>query len=366
MHLVLFFTRDLTLRIWDDSGLFDREVALYHRLMEHGVRVSFITYGGRAEEAYRDRLGGIGLLCNSIPVKPGRYVRWLPLLHGPTLARADVLKTNQTDGGEQAVRAARLWRKPLIARGGYGHSDAMRRIHGPDSAQAAAALALERRLFGAADRVVVTTARMADEAAQIVPAARVTVIPNYVDTARFAPDDSAPDYDVLFVGRLSAEKGVAALLEALEPLSARALIVGEGAEQDALQRRYGDLDGRLTWHERVPNSQLPALMRRARIFALPSQFENMPKALIEAMACGLAVVGADVRGIQELIRDGETGLLVPPGDPAALRAAIKRLIETPRLGAALGAAARREVIARFSLDHVVELELAVLHEVTRR
>jgi glycosyltransferase involved in cell wall biosynthesis len=114
----------------------------------------------------------------------------------------------------------------------------------------------------------------------------------------------------------------------------------------------------------VPNSELPGYLNRAGLFILPSFYEGHPKALIEAMACGLPVIGADSPGIRELIRHGETGYLCGT-EPESIREAIQDLLDSPTLSAQMGHHARQFVIENYSLDRIAELELALLKEAAR-
>jgi glycosyltransferase involved in cell wall biosynthesis len=105
------------------------------------------------------------------------------------------------------------------------------------------------------------------------------------------------------------------------------------------------------------------LLRATSVYVLASLYrEGVPKSLIEAAACGLAIVTTDISGCREVVSDGETGLLVPPGDAAALAAAIERLLADPVLCAALGAQARKRAVAEFSLEQVLNRQVALYGE----
>src|SRR5918997_1955963 len=103
LGLILFFTRGVSLRNWDKWGMFDREVALYQRLQERGVQVSFVTYGDSRDLKYTQRLPGINILCNQWKLPYSVYERLLPLLYAPRLQRCDIVKTIQTPGSEVAL-----------------------------------------------------------------------------------------------------------------------------------------------------------------------------------------------------------------------------------------------------------------------
>lgn len=363
VHLVLFFTRGVSLRQWDRLGIFEREVALYRRLRERGMDVTFVTYGGSDDERYARRLDGIRVCVNRWGLSKRIYGRLIPWLHRDVLRRCDVIKTNQFCGGQHALRAARDFGKPLIARGGYMWSAFEESKSGGHSSSARLARRTEDRVFTAADRIVVTTPQMADGIAARLPAAaqRIRVVPNYVDTALFVPRDEVKTHDLLFLGRLRPQKNIEQLLEAIRPLDVRLLMIGGGAEAAAWKQRWASLGDRVTWLGSVPHGELPRHFSAVRAFILPSLYEGHPKALIEAMACGCACIGTDVPGIRELIRHGDNGFLC--GTSATeIRNAITHVLGEGPLRASLGQRARQFAQRQFSLDHIVSLETEIVEE----
>lgn len=363
--LTLLFTRGVSLRLWEERGMLGREVALYRRLGEKGVRVAFVTHGDRRDLALAGALGGIRVVCNRHGL-PGRLWRGLaPVLGAGAFRAADVVKTNQTLGAEMALRAARLWRRPLIARCGFMLSKNEALEHGPESPQARRALATEARVFQAAARVVVTTEEMRASVLGRFPALerRTVVIPNYVDTDLFCPgpEPGAGPPRLVFVGRLAREKNVAALIEAVRGLDVDLDLIGDGPERAALAAQARDLP-RVRLLGALPHAELPARLRAATALVLPSLYEGHPKVALEAMACGLPVIASDVPGIRAVVRSGETGLLCGT-DAAALRGAIRALLGDAALRGRLGRQARAFAVAHWSLDTVAERELNLLHEV---
>jgi glycosyltransferase involved in cell wall biosynthesis len=114
----------------------------------------------------------------------------------------------------------------------------------------------------------------------------------------------------------------------------------------------------------VPNSRLPEILSRARCFVLPSPYEGQPKALLEAMACGLPCIAADIPAVAELSRNG-TVVLFEAGSGDALAAALRRVLADDDLAGALGREARRVVEERFDLRELVQREAALLASVAR-
>lgn len=171
---------------------------------------------------------------------------------------------------------------------------------------------------------------------------------------------------LLFVGRLERRKGFHTLLEILPPLleSRPTLgvdIVGGDCQAGlAARQRFLVQHRRARWIERVhfhgsvPEAALDAFYARATVLVAPSLYESFGLIYLEAMRHGTPVVGCRAGGVPEVVRDGETGLLVPPDDPPALLAAIMRLLDDPALRARLGAAGRRSVETEFSAQRMAE------------
>lgn len=362
--LVLFFTYGVSLRTWSERGLLDREIELYRLLRPHFGRLSFVTYGGAEDLSYADRLDGIEVLPNRWGL-PAFWMSLLaPLLYRRQIRQAAILKTNQFHGAWTAVVAKWLFRKKLVVRGGFVWS-LNRERELPGASTNRVARMLEGLACRAADCVVVTSgsAREYLVARHGLARDRVRVIPNHVNTRLFAPDGGEREKGlVCFVGRLSPEKNLPALIEALRGLpGARLRLIGGGAELERLREQARDSDVPAEFSGSVPNSQLPALLNRAELFVLPSLYEANPKSLLEAMACGLPVLGSDVDGIREIIRHGETGVLCRP-DAAGLRAGIGALLADAPLRQRLGENARRHVLERNSIEAILKLELDVLTE----
>jgi glycosyltransferase involved in cell wall biosynthesis len=181
------------------------------------------------------------------------------------------------------------------------------------------------------------------EQARSLGAREVRVIPSGVELPESVGEPQEPPH-VLYVGRLSAEKGVLELVGACEGLPL--VVVGDGPLRDQVPGAVGF----------VPPGELGPWYERAAVVAAPSRREGYGVAVREAMAWGRPVVAAAVGGLTDAVEDGVTGLLVPPRDVPALRAAIERLLGDAALRARLGAAGR-ERAPRFgdAADATVEL-----------
>jgi colanic acid/amylovoran biosynthesis glycosyltransferase len=190
---------------------------------------------------------------------------------------------------------------------------------------------------------------------------RVVRIYNGLDLDRFAYEPPAPDAEgILAVGRLVEKKGLHILVEAVRILRAsgrdvtcRILGGGPEAANLAAQVMGSGLTGIVRFHGPQPQAEVVRAMRTAAVFACPcivggaGDRDGLPTVLLEATALGTPVVASDVTGIPELVRDGETGLCVPEGDPEALAAALARMLDDQGLRRRMSEAARALIEREF-------------------
>jgi glycogen synthase len=229
---------------------------------------------------------------------------------------------------------------------------------------------IEKTAVEAADRVIAVSGQMREDilAHFAVDPKKVVVIHNGVDAERFRRTARRealerhgvrPPY-VLFVGRITDQKGIFDLLEAAPQLPTGVQVVLCAAAPDTPEieerlRRAVPQYPNVVWIDAmVPPEDLVQLYSHAAVFACPSVYEPFGLINLEAMACETPVVASAVGGIVEVVEDGRTGDLVPPGRPEALAAALRRVLADPARGRALGQAGRRRVEERFSWASVAE------------
>jgi glycosyltransferase involved in cell wall biosynthesis len=199
-------------------------------------------------------------------------------------------------------------------------------------------------------RLVIAASNDLAERARALGARDVRVIPSGVDLPERVGQEAEPA-EVLYAGRLSPEKGVLELLEATQGLNL--VVAGDGPLRDRVPAARGF----------VQHDELQRLYARAAVVACPSRREGFGVACLEAMAHGRPVVATAVGGLLDLVVDGETGIVVPPRDPVALRSALQGLLADPELRRSLGAAGRERARERFSWDAVTDATLAAYAEV---
>lgn len=213
------------------------------------------------------------------------------------------------------------------------------------------------------------------------PKAKVVVVANGRDLSLYQPGlwrdavraelGLAPATPVVgVVGRLDAQKGHAYLLDAWpvvrrEIADARLLLVGDGGLRATLERRVHELGIAESVVFAGFRSDVPRMLDAMDVMVLPSLYEGMPLTAIEGSAMARPVVATDVDGTPEVVRDGQTGHLVPPANPAELARAIIALLRDPDGARRMGQAGRDWVLTRFDVDRHVEATADVYRSVAR-
>lgn len=200
-----------------------------------------------------------------------------------------------------------------------------------------------------ARRIVVPSRYLAEIAAGwALDGSRIEVILNPAPAPAEVPADELDPRTFVFVGRLTTQKGLPVALEALRDVpDARFQLVGDGPERERLTRLAATLGvtQRVSFAGSLSRDQVLRRLAGAHAALLPSLWENLPHAAVEALSVGTPVVATAVGGIPEVVRDGVNGLLVPPGDRKALAAAMRRMAEDRTLRDRLAAGARPSVEA---------------------
>jgi glycosyltransferase involved in cell wall biosynthesis len=243
--------------------------------------------------------------------------------------------------------------------------------------------AVIRGIVRASDATTVISSHTAAQVRRLVPEATLHTIPfgAAVETPEVPagrPRWSERPGELLFVGRLVERKGVHVLLEALgrlrPDLPVRLRVVGDGPLRPALEARARELGlgERVVFSGFVPEPELRARLGEADALVLPAvvdakgDTEGLGVVLLEALVHGTPVIASAAGGIVDIVRHEETGLLVPPGDAAALAAAIERYADDPALARALALRGREHAVRNFSGPAIADRLSALYHEVARR
>ena len=237
------------------------------------------------------------------------------------------------------------------------------------AAAAEAYAARARGLYQRVDRFLAPSAFLRDRVVEGgLPGDRIQVLPNPVVAAPEPRRDGAEPRAVVYASRLVAEKGVDPLLDAaaLLPAGVRVRLIGSGRLERQVRARVAAESLPVDVLGPLPPAQVAAHLRAAAAAVLPALWwENCPMAVLEAAAQGVPVVASAVGGIPELVEHDTTGLLVPPGDVAALAGALTRLVERPDDAARMGRAAWARARQRHDPQAHVAALLGAYAEVSR-
>jgi alpha-maltose-1-phosphate synthase len=246
----------------------------------------------------------------------------------------------------------------------------------------------ERVAVESAAAVIAVSGGMRSDVLSTYPSLKpdlVHVIRNGIDTDEYAPDQGTDVLErhgidagrptVVYVGRVTRQKGLPVLLRAAELLGpdVQLVLCAGQADTEELAAEVTGMVGHLREYRSgviwltgmLPKREIIQILSHATVFACPSLYEPLGIVNLEAMACGTAVVGSNVGGIPEVVSDSQTGLLVPPDDHVLLAEAISSLVSDPARAAAMGHLGRRRVVAEFSWASIAAQTAALYTELTR-
>ena len=364
-----------SLQRWDRDGLFNLQLSLVRAFQNRGMQISLVSFGGRDEYEYLPRLSGMKILCNWTGLPMKTYARRLHQVHASQLLKSDLVQTADAPAIVEALRISWAWQIPLVYRFGFVLSSLRRRTLPNDILTIERLEGMERKGLSKATRVIAPTAQIADDMSKMVPnaAPRLSVIPNFVDTDNFRPIPREKSYDLVYVGRLTYVKNVGALLEAVDRLGLTIAVIGgplsQGRdstydESHKLKERFGDLNGRIHWLDRMKNEDLPNYINQAKAFVICSYSEGHARTMIEAMACGMPVIGTNVPEIKNTLRHEVTGYICNT-DADSLAQAIETVLSKPTLLKKMGENARSYALEHYSLTQLAQREYDLLQEVAR-
>ncbi|MCD6458500.1 MAG: glycosyltransferase family 4 protein [Thermoproteales archaeon] len=351
------------LSTWESVGMLARNlktIAFFSRFYEEVILYSYEHCDNLKK--YKAMLPpNVTVLCNPNYTSKIKYNIISILRYRKKLRNIPVTRSWQLWGSWIALWHKILYRSRFILRQGFQFS-----VFAKNKLPLLYILATiyEFIAYNAANVVIVTTKRDRDYIIKKygIKPDKVIVIPNWVDTELFKPIKNVKKErgKVIFVGRLEKQKNVLSLIEAVKNLDdVKLYIYGKGSLEKQIKEKI--------WKEKITNvylrgiiknELLPYELNTAEIFILPSLYEGHPKALLEAMACGLPVIGSNVEGIRDLIKEGETGLLCST-TPESIREKIIYLLNNPEIRKKLGENARKYVVEHFSFKAIIEKELEI-------
>lgn len=383
-NMGLLFTRGVSLQLWVERGMFDREKKIYELLISAGETdiVYWFTYGSKDRKIYQDLLENKKISPKiQVISKPAifdiyfgntLYSLLLPMLKKKYLKKLALIKTNQMDGGWTALAIKKKYGIPLFFRTGYTLSKLwqegdqsqfstfrrfIRKIQLPFYKR------VEKRLYQNCDVAAVSSRHDKEYICKqyCIDMQKIRIIPNYIDTGQFYDiEQSQREERFIFVGRLSQEKNLFNAIRAVNEAGYGIDLYGYGSLYNELQNFIdkNKYDAKLMGS--IPNGELPQIYRKYKFFILVSPFEGMPKTLLEAMACGLVCVGVNSSGMKEVICDGVDGFLADSCSTEDIATVVKKIIKIDTEEVRKKAVEKIE--GQYSLESVFCLERSLIRD----
>ena len=355
-NLLFCMTPGVSLAHWEKNGSLQRELRPYIEYARQGWKVKILTFD-------KEVVPGMPIGIEIVKFPHHRLLPFLPWLNRDLGRWADVIKTNQSFKAYYYTNAAKEWQKPIILRCGYVHGEYLESTEG-QSINTKKYQAKEAKAFYDATCCQVPTEKLAKwvKTNYQIDQKKIVVVPNFVDIEIFRPYVGVKQISnsVVSVGRLASVKRFDLLVRACAKIpDCELTIIGEGEERERLRHLAEELGSTLNLPGNIPNNELPGLLQTHQVFATTSLREGHPKALIEAMACGVPCIGVKAAGIDNLIKLDHNGLLVG-ASVERLRDGMIRLFRDEELRSRISMAAIKFVAESFSFDKCISTEFSVI------
>ena len=369
MKVFVFFTFDVSLKVWSDKGLLERELCLYENYADCGHEIFLLTYGFTDDLLYYNYPNITVLpVYSRIPYSNFLFLRFLasfliPLFFSPYLKSSDVIKTNQTWGAHVAIISKFLFNKPLLARSGYDFYQFFKEKSN-NLFFRSLVFVYSSFTFKFADKVHVSTQREKDSILTLYHQATksVSVVPNWIDSSRFLPNSSTKSHRLLYIGRLSSQKNLEFLFRVLAKSNVALDIVGDGELKEELVSLSEALHINVRFLGTFSNKELPCILDRYKFFILPSLYEGNPKSLLEAMSAGLIVLGSNIEGIKNIITDNVNGFLFDINEHSLLDCLDRSMCRSSHEHLEqISISARNHILSNHSFSSICTYEIACLH-----
>ena len=357
----------MSLKRWDEIGIIQRELAPYNHIAEYFKKVYIYSYGKDDNQFKRYLKDNIVIIQNKNQIPSKMYSVILPFILKKRLKECSILKTNQIQGSISAVLTKILFKKKLIVRSGYIASLMAKQNKTPILKRAI--IFIEEYLaYKFADDIIITSKRNKEYIIRKYPFTRkkINVIENMIDTSIFKPIKIKKKKKLVgYVGRLDQrQKNLFSLIEAVIGTDVRLVFAGQGPEKQRLVSLAKNNNVDLRIIDRIENYELPKFLNSLDLFVLPSLYEGNPKALLEAMSCGCAVIACDVFGVNDIIKDKENGLLCEPTE-SSLKKTMVYLIDNDELKNKISLKARKTIKEKYDLNKLINKELMIYERLSK-
>lgn len=354
--VAVFFSLGVGMETWKKQGLLQRYLPYFRKLKEEFGTLYLFTYDRSA-----CAVGEEGMRVCHMPFKMPNfaYAFLMPFFYPGLLRRASVFMTVQMSGAIPALPAKLFARKPLFLSCGYSWSS-FSRYAKESRLRVIAVDFIERLAFTFSDAIVVTEKSQAQRASRFNKPERIFVMPNSIDIGSFKPYPGVKAEKIVFIGRLTEQKNIFPLIEAVSGLRGIELdIIGSGRLEEQLKAFALKLGARVNFLGNLSNDVIAGKLPYYKALALPSLYEGDPKVAIEAMASGTPVVASKVTGTEDLIVDKVTGIFCGLG-AGSIRESLRRLFEDEALAGRIAENARNYVASTRELSADIAKKINIM------
>lgn len=369
VNIALIFSYGVSIEAWRRNGSIHREIRPYIKLKKNNkINYTFFTFDLKREKNFVYKKKKFKLFT---PYSKYRYfqnktIRFISSFIYPFFVKKnfkdiDIIKTNQMWGSWTAIILKFILKKPLIIRCGYeiyrneiiSNQNFKKRIFLKYLSQIA---------YSYADRIMVTTPSIKQFIIQNfkISGKKISIQKNWVDTEKFKPR-YLNNNSSIYVGRLSKEKNLINLLKIIKKTNLKLFIYGDGPQKKNLKKLITSHKKQIYFKGIVPNNKLPAIFNKSCLFFLISDYEGQPKSLLEAMSCGLIVIGKNSTGINEIIKHNQNGFLLKK-DESNINDILKYISLNNKKLLTLRKRARNYVIKNHNINDFIEVEQKLYKE----
>lgn len=356
-NLLLFLSPGNGLNTWKNIGSLDRELKPYRAYVQQGWKVRILTFD-------RSKIPALPSGIQAVRFPHPRLLFLLPWLYWSLGKWANVIKTNQSGNVRWYIKAAAIWKKPIILRSGFVYGEFLENCIGTTQ-DIISYQKQEKSAFTHAVHCFITTKELKQwvQNKYGISEEKLSVIPNFIDNERFKPlkqIQKIPN-SVIAVGRLAPVKQYHLLIEACSRIPGCALtIVGQGKQKEELTRLAEKHRCNLTLTGMVRNSELPHILQKHSVYAITSKCEGHPKSLIEAMACGMPCLTVNVKGIRNIITHNLNALLVEDSVDD-MQKGLVILLKDSNLRKRLGEEAANNAFDQYNFDQIMKKEIETMN-----
>jgi glycosyltransferase involved in cell wall biosynthesis len=367
MHILLFFTYEISLRSWISSGLFEREIKLYKYLNNlFGCRFTFITYDKEPINLKEYDFIKIIPIYDLINYSNNKYLRFLKSLVIPfklnkLVKNVDIIKTNQLNGSWIAIILKFLIKKPLLIRTGYDlytfsikeEKSFFTRIFYFLLTKFSIKFANIYTVSSNTDRSFINKKYKIKK--------EIVVLPNWIEKKENNIKFKKYKNRILSVGRLEKQKNYKFIIEELKDSEIIIDIVGAGGEEVFLKELATANNVKVNFLGILPHNELLKLYNNYKIFISASKYEGNPKAILEAMSSGCIVLAMKNENIEEIINHNKNGIIFEE-NKTSLEEIIDNLLKNDELLNRISYNASKEVLEKNSIESIVNLEFEIYNK----